>query len=74
LSHPKKPWVEPVVSSHLWVADLPDDLGPGTYTLTVRAVDEFGRPHHAHRVLEVTGTSALPAGEVGYPAPVSAPR
>jgi hypothetical protein len=62
-----KPWVEAKPSSHLFVADLPDDLGPGTYTVTVRAVDEFGKAHHAHRVLEVLGSSAAPADPVRYP-------
>jgi len=62
-----KPWVEPVASSHLWVADLPDDLAPGTWTLTVEAVDEFGRAHHAHRILEVTGSSARAGEAVRYP-------
>ncbi len=51
-----KSWLEPVPSSHLWSADLPDDLQPGTYTLSVRAVDEFGREHHGHSVLEITGS------------------
>lgn len=54
----KKPWVEAVPSSHVFVAELPDDLGPGTYRLTLRARDEFERVHHAHRILEVTGSSA----------------
>ena len=49
-----KSWVEPFASTHLWIADLPA-VEPGTHTLTVRAVDEFGREHHAHRVLEITG-------------------
>jgi hypothetical protein len=62
-----KSWVEAQPSSHLFVADLPDDLGPGTYTVTVRAVDEFGQVHHAHRVLEVLGSSATPADPVRYP-------
>jgi hypothetical protein len=62
-----KPWVQAQPSSHLFVADLPDDLGPGTYTVTVRAVDEFGRTHHAHRVLEVLGSSAAPVDPVRYP-------
>ena len=62
-----KPWVEAQPSSHLFVADLPDDLGPGTYTVTVRAVDEFGQVHHAHRVLEILGSSAAPAAPVRYP-------
>jgi hypothetical protein len=62
-----KSWVEAQPSSHLFVADLPDDLGPGTYTVTVRAVDEFGQVHHAHRVLEVLGSSGTPADPVRYP-------
>ncbi len=62
-----KSWVEAQPSSHLFVADLPDDLGPGTHTVTVRAVDEFGQVHHAHRVLEVLGSSAASAAPVHYP-------
>jgi hypothetical protein len=62
-----KPWVEAQPSSHLFVADLPDDLRPGTYTVTVRAVDEFGRVHHAHRVLEILGSSAVSALPLHYP-------
>jgi hypothetical protein len=62
-----KPWVQAVPSSHLFVADLPDDLGPGTWTVTARAVDEFGRVHHAHRVLEILGSSAAPAAPLRYP-------
>jgi hypothetical protein len=51
-----KPWVEAEPSSHVWKADLPDRLSAGTYTVTVRATDEFGRTHHAHKVLEVRAT------------------
>jgi hypothetical protein len=56
LRHPdtKKSWVEALPSSHLFAADLPDDLPPGAHTLTVRAEDEFGRVHHGHAVLEIT--------------------
>lgn len=49
----KKSWVNAIPSSHLFTADLPDELAAGTYTVTVRAVDEFGRTHHGHRVLEI---------------------
>ena len=56
-----KPWVKAVPSSHVFVADLPDDLAPGTHTLTVRGRDEFGRIHHAHRILEIEGSSAIGA-------------
>ena len=51
----KKSWVQAVPSSHLFAADLPDELGPGSYVLTVRAEDEFGAVHHGHAVLEITG-------------------
>jgi hypothetical protein len=51
----KKSFVNVAPSSHLFEADLPDDLSPGVYTLSVRAVDEFGRTHHAHSILEITG-------------------
>ncbi len=54
-----KPWVEPQPSSHIWIADLPDELAPGTHLLSVVAVDEFGSTHHGHKLLEVTGTSGL---------------
>jgi hypothetical protein len=62
-----KPWAQAVPSSHLFVADLPDDLVPGTYTVTAKATDEFGRTHHAHRVLEVLGSSANAPGALRYP-------
>jgi hypothetical protein len=52
----KKSWLQPSPSSHLWSADLPDDLEAGTYTVSVRAIDEFGREHHAHSILEITGS------------------
>lgn len=53
----KKSWLQPSPSSHLYSADLPDDLGPGTYTLSVRARDEFDREHHGHTVLEISGST-----------------
>ena len=53
-----KPWVPPSPSTHLWVADLPDGLGPGTHLVSVAATDEFGTTHHGHKVLEITGSSA----------------
>ena len=53
-----KPWVDPEPSTHLWIADLPNNLGAGTHMLSVVATDEFGSTHHGHKVLEITGTSA----------------
>ncbi len=37
----KKPWVQPVKSTHLWAAKLPAGLAPGTHRVSVRALDEF---------------------------------
>jgi hypothetical protein len=48
-----KSWLRIRPSSHLWVAGLPRGLGAGVHTLTVRATDEYGRKHTAHRVIEV---------------------
>jgi hypothetical protein len=50
----KKPWVSAAPSSHLWQATLPANLEPGTYRVSVRAWDEYGRPHGARMILEVT--------------------
>ena len=50
----KKSFVNAAPSSHLFEADLPDDLTVGVYTLSVRAIDEFGRTHHGHSILEIT--------------------
>lgn len=55
-----KSWLQATPSSHLWSADVPDDLGPGTYTVSVRATDEFGREHHGHRIMEISGRQSLP--------------
>jgi len=60
-----KPWVKAEPSSHIFSADLPDHLAAGTYTVTVRARDEFGRTHHGHRILEISGTSAGPRAAAG---------
>ncbi|MDH3641910.1 MAG: calcineurin-like phosphoesterase family protein [Gammaproteobacteria bacterium] len=51
----KKSWLQATPSSHIFSADLPDDISAGTYTVAVRARDEFGREHHGHAVLEITG-------------------
>ncbi len=49
----KKSWVEAEPCSHLWVARLPADLGPGTHAVRIAAIDEYGRPHGARLALEV---------------------
>jgi hypothetical protein len=52
----KKPWVKAERSSHIWVARLPSDLEAGTHCLHVHVIDEYGREHRDHLVMEVTGT------------------
>ncbi len=49
-----KSWVAPEPSTHLFVARLPADLGPGVHAVRVRARDEFGREHRAQAVLEIS--------------------
>ncbi len=49
-----KPWVNPGKSSHIWQANLPGDLAPGTYGIRAQGVDEYGRKHESMLVLEVT--------------------
>jgi hypothetical protein len=51
----RKPWVEPVVSSHLWRAPLPS-LAAGAHDITVRVTDEYGREHVSRLVLEIDQT------------------
>jgi 3',5'-cyclic AMP phosphodiesterase CpdA len=51
----KKPWVKAEPCSHLWTADLPADLEPGTHCVRVRVTDEYGREHRDQLVLEVAG-------------------
>ncbi len=53
-SDSRKSWVQAQPSTHLFEADLDDAIEPGTHTVTVRAVDEFGRVHHGHAVLEIS--------------------
>jgi len=57
----KKPWVKADPSSHVWVARLPADLDAGTHCVQVRAVDEYGREHRDHLVVEVTSGEATPS-------------
>lgn len=57
----RKPWVEPVQSTHLWRMPLPGGLSPGAHCLEVQAIDEYGRRHLAHIVIEVGARQATNA-------------
>ncbi len=48
-------WTPLRKSTHIWAATLPRDLAPGIYRLEVRAIDEYGQVHEAHRLIEVGG-------------------
>ncbi|MEL6823920.1 MAG: calcineurin-like phosphoesterase C-terminal domain-containing protein, partial [Calditrichota bacterium] len=61
-----KPWARTVPSSHIWIADLPADIKTGTHTLTVTAVDEFGKTHHSHVILEIYGSSSVEEQSLGW--------
>ena len=53
----KKSWVKAGPSSHVWTASLPPNLEPGVHTITVRAMDEYGREHWGHKLFELVATS-----------------
>ena len=57
----KKPWVKAEPSSHIWTARLPGDLEAGTHCVAVRAIDEYGREHRDHLIVEVTSGEEAPA-------------
>ena len=59
-----KPWIEVRPCTHLWAAPLPEDLPPGVHTITVRAYDDYGQEHMAHKIFEVYSLAdTSPAGD-----------
>ena len=40
-------------SSHIWSGSLNEKIEPGTHTITVRAIDEYGREHTGRKIFEV---------------------
>jgi hypothetical protein len=51
----KKPWIKAELSSHMWTAKLPHDLGAGVHRVLVEAINEYGEPVMGRIALEVTG-------------------
>jgi hypothetical protein len=51
----KKPWIKAEVSSHIWTARLPHDLGVGAHRVVVEAATEYGDVVSGRLALEVTG-------------------
>lgn len=43
----------PSVTSHMWKANLPDDLPEGTHTLTIRTTDMFNQTWTGHRIFRI---------------------
>ena len=56
----RKAWVDAAPSTHLWKVRVPPGIGPGAHRVTVRAIDEYGRRHLAHAVLEVADKHPSP--------------
>jgi hypothetical protein len=52
----KKPWVKAEPCSHIFTARLPIDLEAGTHCVAVRVLDEYGREHRDHLIVEVTAS------------------
>ena len=48
-----KSWVEAEPTTHIWEAPLPEELQPGSHTITVRATDEYGRVQIEHKLFEI---------------------
>jgi hypothetical protein len=45
--------VTPEPSSHIWTASVPEDLGPGKHTVTIRSTDPYGRTSQTSQRFEV---------------------
>jgi len=62
LGTPEEP-AKPQPSSHLWTADLPGGLKPGSHTLTIRSTDPYGQVSESSQVFEiVAGRPRSPRG------------
>jgi hypothetical protein len=53
--HLCKPWVVACASSHMWQAQIPMDLAPGSHRIAVIATTEYGVTHRDEIALEVEG-------------------
>jgi hypothetical protein len=56
-----QPWMRAMPTSHIWSAALPTSLMRGAHRITVRARNEFGVEHVAHKVLEIGSEDKLRA-------------
>ena len=56
-----KSWVEPIATTHMWEAFLPEGLQPGSHTISVRATDEYGHTHTGYKVFEIYSLAPVEA-------------
>ena len=61
----KKPWVKAEPSSHIWSARLPEDLEAGTHCIAVQVIDEYGREHRDHLIVELTAGEGVAKARAG---------
>jgi hypothetical protein len=54
---PRKDWVKPMPSAHIWTMQLPTALSLGPHRITVHTSDEYGRERRSHLMLEVVGSA-----------------
>lgn len=50
-ANPEAKLNEPVASGHLWKANLPADLQPGSHLLLIEGTDAYGRTHTGQRII-----------------------
>lgn len=48
-----KSFIKPRPSSHIWIANLPENLESGVHRIIVRTTDQFGRTYRTARIFEV---------------------
>lgn len=55
---PRKDWVQPTLSSHIWAAPLPGQISSGAHRIEVRVQDEYGQMHETRALVEVRRRTA----------------
>jgi hypothetical protein len=43
----------PIRSDHLWKANLPEGIAPGSHLIEVNATDAYGKTHRGKRIIRV---------------------
>ena len=52
-----------VPSTHIWSGSLANGIRPGVHKITVKAIDEYGREHFGHKIIEVVDDKPDGKGE-----------